>query len=302
MRSSIRHATLAVSLLALAGTACTTQSTVTSAPATSARASGQVTTAVDDKAAGLVPGDVKARGTLTIASASTNAPMEFLDADGKTFIGFDIDFSDAIAATLGLKATHINSTFDAIIPGLAARKYHMGMSGFFMTEARQRVVDFVPYLRDGSALVVPRGNPLKLAMDPVTLCGHRVAGEKGSVQGSEYLPAISKDCQAAGKKPVDVLLFPKLDEAHLALTGGRADAIMEDSIPSGYRAARSNGKYEVAPGDTYKPVMTGIAFPKASPLAPAVQAAVKSLASDGTLERLMDKWSIPKAALLPDYS
>ncbi|RBQ19375.1 ABC transporter substrate-binding protein [Spongiactinospora rosea] len=301
MRSSLRRATIAVGIVVLAGTACTNRSIDSSAPTTASGTAVQVTTAIDKDAAALVPDEVKAKGTLSVASGSANAPMEFFDSDGKTFIGFDIDFSDAIAASLGLKPVHIDATFDAIIPGLAARKYDMGMSGFFITPERQRVVDFVPYLRDGSALVVTRGNPLRLAMDPAALCGHRVAGEKGSVQGIQYLPAISKDCQAAGRKPVTVMLFPKLDEAHLALTGGRADAIMEDSIPSGYRAARSGGKYEVAPGDVYKPVLTGIAFPKGSKLAPAVRAAVKSLASDGTLERLMAKWSIPKTALLPDH-
>ncbi|GAA4932381.1 polar amino acid transport system substrate-binding protein [Nonomuraea thailandensis] len=303
MRTSLCRVTFVVCLLALTGAACTTHSTNTSATTTTAQAgTPAATVTINSEAAALVPADVKARGTLTIASTSTNAPMEFLDEDGKTLVGFDIDFSDAIAATLGLKAAHINSTFDAIIPGLAAHKYDVGMSGFFITPARERVVDFVPYLRDGSALVVPSGNPLNLAMDPATLCGHQVAGEKGSVQGIEYLPAISKDCQAAGKKPVTILLFPKLDEAHLALTGGRADAIMEDSIPSGYRASRSNGKYEVAPGGIYKPVQTGIAFPKGSALAPAVRSAVASLAADGTMQRLMDKWSLPSAALLPQYN
>ncbi|MEU8227382.1 ABC transporter substrate-binding protein [Kribbella sp. NPDC048915] len=251
----------------------------------------------DAAAAALLPPDVKSRGTLTIASATANAPMEFLDADGKTIIGFDIELSDAIAATLGLKAEHVASTFDAIIPGLQAKKYDFGISGFFITPKREKVVDFVPYLRDGSALVVPAGNPLGLRMDPATLCGRRLAGEKGSVQGLEYLPAISKDCQAA----VTVLHFPTLDEAHLALTGGRADAIMEDSIPSGYRAKKSNGKFEVAPGDVYKPVTTGIAFPKDSELTTAVQAALGTLSSSGRLQALLDKWSIPSAALLASY-
>ncbi|WP_344211173.1 ABC transporter substrate-binding protein [Kribbella sancticallisti] len=263
---------------------------------------GQSSGVAPGKAAELVPADIKAKGSIAVASASTNAPMEFLDADGRTLIGFDIDFADAIAASLGLKAEHVTSTFDAIIPGLAAGKYDLGMSGFFITPARERVVDFVPYLRDGSALVVPSGNPLRLSMDPMSLCGHRVAGEKGSVQGIEFLPAISKDCVAAGKAPVKTALFPKLDEAHLALAGGRADAIMEDSIPSGYRASRSNGKYEVAPGEIYKPVMTGMALPKDSALAPALKAAITTLAADGTLERLMQKWSIPRTALLASYN
>ncbi|MEU8310431.1 ABC transporter substrate-binding protein [Actinomadura sp. NPDC048955] len=263
-------------------------------------ASGTLKTAVNSQAAALVPGDVKAKGTIVVASASTNAPMEFLAPDGKTLVGFDIDLSDAIAGTLGLKAEHTASTFDAIIPALQAKRFNLGMSGFFITPARQKVVDFVPYLRDGSALVVKAGNPLKLSMDNLmSLCGHRLAGEKGSVQGIEYLPAISKDCTASGRPAITVMMFPELDDAHLALTGGRADAIMEDSVPSGYRAAKSNGRYEVAPGATYKPVSTGIALPKGAPLKPAVEAAVNVLASDGTLKRLMAKWSIPDTALLP---
>lgn len=301
MGSTIRCA-FTLSLLVLSVTACTNESANREPSAAVSAQSQQAPATSTSNAADLVPADVKAKGKIVFASAAANAPMEFLDSDGKTLVGFDIEFSDAIAAALGLKAEHVASTFDAIIPGLQANKYDMGISGFFVTPVRQKVVDFVPYLQDGSALVVKGGNPLGLSMDPTKLCGHRLAGEKGSVQGVEYLPAISKECQAAGKQPITVMLFPTLDEAHLALTGGRADAIMEDSVPSGYRAARSNGKYEVAPGATYKPVLTGIALPKGSSLEPAIKAAVKTLASDGTLDKLMQKWSIPKAALLPAYN
>lgn len=300
---SIFRAALVLGLLGLPVAACTGGSSESGTGRPAAAGAGKAATAINRQAAALVPADVKAKGAIVVASASANAPMEFLGPDGKTLIGFDIDFSDAIVAALGLKARHTASTFDAIIPALQAKRFDLGMSGFFVTPERQKVVDFVPYLRDGSALVVRAGNPLKLSMDdPMTLCGRRMAGEKGSVQGIEYLPAISKQCTAAGERAIDVMLFPKLDEAHLALTGGRADAIMEDSVPSGYRASKSNGKYEVAPGATYKPVLTGIALPKDSPLKPAIDAAVKALAADGTLKRLMAQWSIPDRALLPSYN
>ncbi|MFF4827391.1 ABC transporter substrate-binding protein [Streptomyces sp. NPDC001312] len=305
MRHPIRLPLLAaVAALALAG--CTNASAEggSAGPGPSAAKSGggAGTAAVDAAAAALLPADVKSKGVLAVASDASYRPFEYFDTDNKTMIGFDVDMTDALGARLGLKVTHVNAGFDGILPGLAARKFDMGASAFSITPERSKSVDFVPYLNGGSGIAVKAGNPLGLKMDPMALCGHTVSAQKGSLQGLDQLPAISQQCADAGKAPVKAELFPSQDGANLAVVSGRVDAVMADSVSLALQAKASNGKFELAPGTDYEPSPVGIALPKGSALKPALDAAMKALLSDGTMESLMKKWDVPAGLLLKSGS
>ena len=73
---------------------------------------------VDEALAAKVPDAVKSDGKLVIGTDSSYPPNEFLDTDGKTVIGWDVDLFNAVAAKLGLKTEWQSAVFDAIIPGI----------------------------------------------------------------------------------------------------------------------------------------------------------------------------------------
>src|SRR3954453_23136231 len=164
------------------------------------------TTTVDAKAAGEVPAAIKSKGTLTVAAAASYAPNEFFGSDGKTVQGMDADLAKALAGALGLKAKVVNATFVGIIPGLAANKYDLGMSSFTDTKEREKTVDFVTYFSAGTSFYVKaQGGPAITGLD--SLCGHKVAAEKGTTQADDAA-AQDKKCKAAGKAGVTVSVFP----------------------------------------------------------------------------------------------
>ena len=75
--------------------------------------------AVDEALAAKVPAEVKSDGKIVIGTDPTYAPNEFLETDGKTVTGFDVELFNAVAAKLGLKTEWQPAKFDAIIPGRA---------------------------------------------------------------------------------------------------------------------------------------------------------------------------------------
>ena len=97
--------------------------------------------AVDEALAAKVPDAVKADGKVVIGTDSSYPPNEFLDRDGKTVIGWEVDLFNAIGAKLGLKTEWQSAVFDAIIPGIGSGKYEMGISSFFTTDERKKRVD-----------------------------------------------------------------------------------------------------------------------------------------------------------------
>jgi polar amino acid transport system substrate-binding protein len=288
-----RRATAAGALLlgtALLATACASNP----ANSSSSGASSSASAGSDPKS--LVPSAIKAKGTLVVAADASYAPNEFFDTDGKTIIGMDADLAKAIGQELGLNVTLQNVTFDSIIPGMAAGKYDLGMSSFTDTKAREQTVDFVTYFSAGSSLMVKTGNPENLSTSDTSLCGKKIAVEKGTTQEQTDIPADNQKCTAAGKPAITPLSFDDQNGANLALSSGRADGVLADSPVAAYAAKQSNGQFMIV-GQPYGTAPYGIAIPKGNGMAQAVLAAVKALMANGTYNQILTKWGIQSGAI-----
>ena len=283
---------LGVALLAVGcgGSGSSTSSGTGSAAASTAATS----TKADPAVAKLVPASIKSKGTVTVATEPTYPPAEFVDKDGKTIIGMDIDLVNAIAAKMGVKADVVRSTFDAIIPGLAAKKFDMAAAFHNDTKERQKVVDFADYVRAGSAMYVKAsgGPPINTLGD---LCGKKVAVLKGSTQQDDAT-SQSKKCVAAGKPAVTALVFPDQNGANLAISSGRAAVGLADTPVAAYIVKQAGGQFKLA-GDQYAVALHGMAFPKGSQLTQAVLAGMKAIIADGTYQKVLAKWGASNIAL-----
>lgn len=241
-----------------------------------------------------VPDAIKSKGTLAVAADASYAPNEFIGKDGKTVEGADVDLANAIGKALGLKIDVRNAGFDSIIPGLAAKKYDLGMSSFTDTKERERTVDFVTYFNAGTSFYTKAsGGTDVTGLDD--LCGKTVAVEKGTTQ-SDDATAQGKKCKSAGKKGVTVSVFPDQNGANLAISSGRAQIGMADSPVAAYQVKQSNGQFKLV-GTPYGEAPYGIAIPKNSGLAQPVLAAVKQMISDGSYKTILTKWGIQDGAI-----
>lgn len=292
-------ALLTAALVVTTISGCTTvsqgESTTQSAaagPASPAPASG----GVNEEARALLPQSVRDKGTLVLATDPTYPPFEYFDTDNKTVIGWDVDMGNALASALGLKAEYVPTTFETILPGLASNKYDAGMSAFNVTEERQKVVDFVPYISGGSGMAVLPGNPAKLSMTAASLCGKKIAAQKGTHESQDILPTMSQECTSSGSPAIDQAVFPTQTDANLALISGRVDGVMADSIPLAYQGTLAGNKFELAAGGDFEPRLSGIALNKESGLRPAITAAMKAILQSSVYSDINKRWGIPSAS------
>jgi polar amino acid transport system substrate-binding protein len=250
-------------------------------------------TGVNPKVAAEVPSKYKSK-TLTVAADATYAPNEFIASNGHTVVGMDPDLAKALAGVMGIKVKVVNATFDSIIPGLQSGKYDLGMSSFTDTKARQKVVDFVTYFSAGTSFYVKaQGGPAISSL--ASLCGHKVAAEKGTTQQADST-AQSAKCKKAGKAAVTVLVFPDQNGVNLALSSGRADVAMADSPVAAYQVKQSHATFKVS-GKSYGTAPYGIAIPKQSGLAKPVLDALKVLIANGSYKQILTKWGIQQGAI-----
>jgi polar amino acid transport system substrate-binding protein len=269
----ISGAVLALALLAGCGSSKKSSTSTTAATPTPS---------VNASIAAQVPAAIKSKGTLTVASEAEYAPNEFIAPDGHTVIGMDPDLVKALGAVMGLKTTVVNSTFEAIIPGLAAGRYDVGASSFTDTKEREKTVDFVTYLSVGQAfLTKANGGPKPNTL--ADLCGHKVSVEKGTVELEEAEKQNTK-CKAAGK-PITLLIFPGQNDANLALSSGRAEIDYADSPIIAYQVRKLGVSVRSSP--TFGAAPYGLALPKGNGMAKPVLEALKVLMANGTYTAIL---------------
>ena len=268
--------------------ATTTTSTTTGTTSTTIS-----TPTTDSTVAAQVPSKFKSK-TLVVAADATYAPNEFIGSNGKTVEGMDPDLAKALAAVMGVKVKVVNTSFDGIIPGLAAGKFDVGMSSFTDTKERQKTVDFVTYFQAGTSFYVKaNGGPTINSL--ADLCGHSVGVERGTTQAADATAQNGK-CKSAGKSGVKVSVYPDQNAANLAISSGRQQVGMADSPVAAYIVKQSNGQFKLS-GKSYNTAPYGIAIPKGSGLTKPFLSALKVLMSDGTYKAILTKWGIADGAI-----
>lgn len=285
-------------MTALALTACTTASQDAESaadPSASGAAEAGFNLAsveVNEEAAALLPADIADSGVLRVGMETTYAPAEFLDVDGQTPNGYDVDLSNALAASLGLEAQISSAAFDSIIPGIGP-KFDAGISAFTITPERVEVVDMTQYVTAGSSLAVQPGNPA--GVDVADLCGTTIAVQVGTIQEAEAAE-MSAGCESDGAAAIEILSYDSNADAATNVVGGKADALFADSPVAGYAVNQADGQLELV-GDALDAAPQGIATAKDSDLTVAIAAALQGLMDDGTLDEILTAWGTESGAL-----
>jgi polar amino acid transport system substrate-binding protein len=247
---------------------------------------------VDAALAAKVPAEVKSAGKLIIGTDSTYPPNEFLDTDGKTVIGFDVDLFKAVAGKFGLTTEWRSDVFGNIIPGVNTGKYNVGVSSFTINADRVKEVTMVSYFSAGTQWVAKKG----ATIDPDDACGKKVAVQATTVQVDD-LTARSKKCTAAGKSKITIDQYQKQNDATNAVVTGKDEAMLADLPVCVYALQQTSGQLALA-GEMYDSAPYGYVLPKdQADFADAIKQAVQALITDGTYKTIATKWGVEVGAI-----
>jgi polar amino acid transport system substrate-binding protein len=249
----------------------------------------------DEALAAKVPDAIKSDGKIVVGTDASYAPNEFLDTDGKTVIGFDVDLFDAVAQKLGLEAEFVQAPFTAIITGVDSGKYEMGVSSFTINDERKQQVNMISYFNAGTQWAVKKGNPA--GIDPDNSCGKKVAVQTGTVQADEDLPVRDKKCAGAGQPKIQIDSYQRQDQATTAVVTGKDDAMLADSPIVAYAIKQTGDQLEPL-GEIYDAAPYGYVVKKdQTEFAQALADAVKALIADGTYQKTLEKWGVEQGAI-----
>jgi polar amino acid transport system substrate-binding protein len=249
---------------------------------------------VDAALAAQVPEAIKDDGKILIGTDPTYAPNEFLETDGKTVTGFDVELFDAVATKLGLETEWQPANFADIIPGVQSGKYEVGVSSFTINPEREQEVSMVSYFNAGTQWATKMGNPT--GIQPDSACGKKVAVQTATIQQTNDLPKRQQACKSGGKPAIIIDSYQDQGQATAAVVSGKDDAMLADS-PVVVYAVKQTGQLEML-GGVYGWAPYGYVIEKdQTKFAHLIADAVKALITDGTYKAILDKWDVQAGAI-----
>jgi polar amino acid transport system substrate-binding protein len=250
---------------------------------------------VDEALAAKVPDAIKSDGKLLIGTDPTYAPNEFLETDGKTVTGFDVELFNAVATRLGLETEWQPAKFADIIPGVQSGKYEAGVSSFTINPERKQQVNMVSYFNAGTQWGTKKGNPTGIRPD--NACGKKVAVQTSTVQDTDDLSSKRLDaCKSQHKPAITIDRLQDQSQATAAVVSGKDDAMLADSPVVAY-AVKQTGQLELL-GDIYDSAPYGYVIEKdQTEFAQEIADAVNALITDGTYKTILEKWGVQAGAI-----
>ena len=263
-------AAAAVSVAALAMTACGGSASSAASSVASSAASSE---AVSSSAAELTTVEA---GKLTMATNAAFPPYE-MTTDAGEFEGIDVDTAKAIAEKLGLELQIDDMDFDAALLSVQQGKADIVMAGVTVTDERKAVMDFSDSYATGiQSIIVPEGSDIT---SPDDLAGKKIGTQRGTT-GYIYCSDDFGDS--------NVVAYDNGLTAVQALNNGQVDAVVIDNAPAKEYVAANPGLKVLDTSYAEEDYAIGLA--KGSALKDAINTALEELKADGTLQSIVDKY------------
>lgn len=240
-------------------------------------------------AAGLLSSvSAMAQDTLRYGLESQYPPFEGRNASGD-LEGFDIELGKAICQVGNFKCSWVESSFDALIPALAARKFDAINSAMNITEARMKSIGFTnPIYRIPSQLIGKKGSSLQPTVD--SLKGKNI----GVLQGSVQETYARKHWEPQG---VTVTSYQDQNQVYNDMVAGRLDGtlVMSAAGQSGFLEKPQGKGFAFAGGPVEDKDILGVGIGFGlrkgdTRLKQELDTAISKVQSDGTVTRLAAKF------------
>ena len=78
--------------------------------------------------------EVRSRGVLRVGTAGDYQPMSYLDPETNTYVGFDAELAEDLAASLGVKIEYVKTSWPTLMEDTLAGKFDLAVCGITVTD------------------------------------------------------------------------------------------------------------------------------------------------------------------------
>ncbi|UVC08786.1 transporter substrate-binding domain-containing protein [Rhizobium sp. TH2] len=219
-------------------------------------------------------------------AAEPYPPFTSLDASGK-WVGWEVEFADAICKEAKLDCVITPVAWDGIIPALTTKKIDMIVGSMSITEERLKTIDFSDKYYNTPTGIIGRKDD-KFDATPESLAG-KIIGVQVSTIHQDYAT------KHFGPTAAEVKEYQTQDEANQDLAAGRVDAVQADAIAldaflKSEAGACCDHKGNVADDAAILGAGVGIGIRKdEGALKEKLNAAIKAIRANGTYDTFSKK-------------
>lgn len=221
---------------------------------------------------------------VVIAVENAYPPFNFIDEETGEGKGWDYDAWTYICWLLNCEPVFIQTAWDGIFEAQAAGEFDTAADGITITEERAQVVAFSdPYMRLGQELMVRTGDDHFETFDEfVANEDLRIAVQIGTTNEQAAIDLVGED---------RIDSYDTYGLAVEALLSGDADGVVLDNSISANYLAQHEGELMIL-GEPFTAEELGFTFQQGSDLIEPVNAAIEAMHTDGTFDKLFEKWIV----------
>ncbi|WP_285721734.1 MULTISPECIES: ABC transporter substrate-binding protein [unclassified Pantoea] len=227
---------------------------------------------------------IKARGELKCGVYSDVPPFSSPDVQTRQLVGMDVDLCHALAKQMGVKATLMPTSVEARIAVIATGRADVLIANLAYTKTRGQQIQFSdPYYVAKEMLLVKQANADKSLDD---FKGKRISATKGTTS--------EQSIHLKGGKAVT---FQDAASAFLALQQNKAVGFVTNTM-TGIKMISQAKKEGIELAMIKEPMALepiGVGMKRDEPaLLASVNASLKAMDDDGTIDKIWDAWIGPK--------
>lgn len=225
---------------------------------------------------------IKAAGKITIGTSADYPPFEYMDEAGN-FAGFDVEIMKMLGEKLGVEVEIVDMPFDSLVVAVQEGKIDMSVAAFNYSEDRDKVVDFSDAYynaQDGFLVSADFAGEINAPEDAANYIN-------GVLNGSTQDAWLTENLVDTGLLPAEKFFkYDRADQAALDVKSGRIEVLMaEEAVLKSFVSQMDGLKIAYTAQLSSGPV--AMIMPEGdTELAAAVNAAIKSMLDDGSVEAL----------------
>lgn len=198
-------------------------------------------------------------GKITAGSDMTFFPYEYMDQNKPA--GFDIEYLDGLAKVMGRSAVNLDTRFPNLITGLQGNRFDITNSSMYITAERLKVIDMIPYLKSGEAILSLKGADYQ-PKKPEDFCGHKV-GSMGATSWLQQLQKLSAEyCVKKGLKPIALSEYTTDPQTTQALLSHAVEAQITDAAVARGVIDKLGSRVVISSETLIYPVLNGFGVKK----------------------------------------
>ena len=219
--------------------------------------------------------------------ANDYTPLQFVDPKTGVAVGWEYDAVEEMCRRLNCVVDWQNTSWDAMIPAIAAGQYDVGMDGITITDERKQQVDFSePYMTSQQFMLVRADEDRFATKEAFAANADLLIGSQAGTSG--FYTAVYDILDGDEANP-RIKLYENFGASVQALLAGDVDMVLVDAASGrGYIGANPD-KLKIV-GDAIKSEEFGFIFQQGSDLVEPFNAAIASMKEDGFTSYLDNKW------------